>query len=135
MKAMNEFLVDIKDGDYEGGLKGQRRWPPGLKAKVVADTLVAGATVKGVAAHYGIAPSHLSDWRRLAREGKLVLPTLSGADFVPLCVEAPSLAPSLPTVSKPQEDFAVLELVKGDITIRFPGNTSAAQIGEIARAL
>jgi hypothetical protein len=79
MEAMSEFLVDAVRGP-----RGQRRWPHELKARIVAETLVDGATVKGVAERYDMVPSHLSDWRRMAREGKLVLPNLDGVSFVPV---------------------------------------------------
>lgn len=131
METKNEFLVDFKCNP-----KGKRRWPSELKARLVAETLVSGASVKSVALRHDIAPSHLSDWRRLAREGKLVLPNLDGVDFVgidfvPVSVEAPSL----PMTSKPTDHVALLELVKGDITIRLPLDTPAARIAEIAGAL
>lgn len=53
MEAMNEFLVDAARGR-----RGQRRWPDELKARIVAETLVDGATVKGVAECYYMVPSH-----------------------------------------------------------------------------
>lgn len=57
MEAMSEFLVDAVRGP-----RGQRRWPDEVKARIVAETLVDGATVKGVAKRYDMVPSHLSDW-------------------------------------------------------------------------
>lgn len=79
---LREFLVDAARRS-----RGQRRWPAELKARIVAETLVDGATVKGVAERHDMVPSHLSDWRRMNREGKLVLPNLDGVSFVPVAIE------------------------------------------------
>lgn len=49
---------------------GKRNWPPELKARIVAETLLEGETVKAVAKRYELIPSTVSDWRRMARQGK-----------------------------------------------------------------
>ena len=126
METMNEFLVDAARGR-----SGQRRWPDELKARIVAETLVDGATVKGVAERYEMVPSHLSDWRRMAREGKLVLPNLDGVSFVPVAIEEPSVM--LPDVD--EAEVGVIDLLKGEVTIRLAANTPASRIAEIAAAL
>lgn len=126
METMNEFLVDAARRP-----RGQRRWPDELKARIVAETLVDGATVKGVAERYDMVPSHLSDWRRMAREGKLVLPNLDGVSFVPVAIEEPAV--TLPDVV--EAEVGVIDLLKGDITIRLAADTSAVRIAEIAAAL
>ena len=71
MVATNEFLTGVPCSSG-----GARRWPIELKARIVAETLIEGATVKAVAKRYELIPSTVSDWRRMARMGKLVLPNL-----------------------------------------------------------
>jgi transposase len=102
-----------------------------LKARIVAETLIEGETVKAVAKRYELIPSTVSDWRRMARQGKLVLPHLDGLDFVPVEIEAPaSVFQPLPAASS-----RMIEVIKGDVTVRLAAATPAARIAEIARAL
>ena len=92
MEAMNEFLARIPRAS-----DGKRRWPLELKARIVAETLIEGATVNGVAKRYGLIPSSVSDWRRMARAGKLVLPNLDGIDFAPVQIEDAKPVEAVPT--------------------------------------
>lgn len=112
------------------GPRGHRRWPDELKAMIVTETLEPGATVAGVARKYDLRPNHLSAWRRMARDRKLVLPMSADVDFAPVCVADLEPAP-LPAVS----EMPMLEVVKGGITIRLDAATPADRIAEIAAAL
>jgi|TARA_R110000787_G_scaffold215217_1_gene324404 transposase len=126
MVATSEFLARLpRRAD------GKRNWPPELKARVVAETLIEGETVKAVATRYELIPSTVSDWRRMARQGKLVLPNLDGIDFVSVEVEE-----SVPVAQPLPNPFSnTLDVIKGDITVRLDAATPAARIAEIARAM
>lgn len=126
MGAISEFLASVpRRAD------GKRNWPPELKARIVAETLIEGETVKAVAQRYELIPSTVSDWRRMARQGKLVLPNLDGMDFVPVEVEAPApVAQPLAVTSS-----GTIDVIKGDVTVRLDTATPAARIAEIAKAL
>ena len=128
METRNELLVDVPRGP-----NGHRRWPDAVKARIVAETLIEGMTVKAVAKRYDVVPSHVSDWRRKAREGKLVLPNVDGVDFAPVVVAKP--AQLMPLVAPAPEPDEKIELVKGDVMIRFAGTTPAARIAELVAAL
>jgi transposase len=128
METRNELLVDVPRGP-----NGHRRWPDAVKARIVAETLIEGMTVKAVAKRYDVVPSHVSDWRRKAREGKLVLPNLDGVDFAPVVVAEP--AQLMPLVAPAPQPDEKIELVKGDVMIRVAGTTPAARIAELVAAL
>jgi transposase len=109
-----------------------------MKARIVAESLVDGATVNGTARRYDLTPSHLSDWRRRAREGKLILPVLDETPlFVPVRIEPDNeVAPSCSAdAAHVPPQTATLDIIKGEILIRLDSSTSARRIGEIAAAL
>ena len=126
MGAISEFLARVpRRAD------GKRNWPSELKARIVAETLMEGETVNAVAKRYELIPSTVSDWRRMARQGKLVLPNLDGMDFVPVEIETPApVAHPLSVTSS-----STIDVIRGDVTVRLDAATPAARIAEIARAL
>lgn len=58
---------------------GKPEWPLDLKARVVAETLIKGETVKWVAGRYDLIPGTVSDWRRMARQSHLRYKPSDGA--------------------------------------------------------
>lgn len=107
-----------------------RQWPDEVKARIVSESLRPGVTVNEVAERYGLRANHLSSWRTLARQGKLVLPEPEDAvEFAAMVIETP--APEQPTVKA----VGRAEIVVGSITIRLEEGASATRIAAIARTL
>lgn len=110
-----------------GGVRS-RKWPDEVKARIVAETLVPGATVNEVAARHGLKANHLSSWRTMARQGKLVLPALEDeVEFAAMVVAAPP-----PEKAAAEES---VEIIMGPVTIRLEISASAERIAAVARAL
>ena len=81
-----------------------------------------------VAERHGLKPNHLSTWRTMARQGKLVLPAPEDAvEFAAVIVEAPVAEPPIKKASRP-------EIIVGSVTIRLEEGVSAARIAAVARA-
>lgn len=129
--------------------RGNRRWPDTVKARIVAESFQPGARVVDVARRHDIIPHQLSDWRRMAREGKLVLP----ADVMTAVSDAPLSA------DKPEPAFVPLEVamtwqgagnmsgdgecdetceeitvtIGSDVIIRVPASATVARAAELIR--
>ncbi|WP_172332827.1 transposase [Mangrovicoccus sp. HB161399] len=108
-----------------------RKWPDELKAEIVAETLRPGATVNEVAARHGLQANQVSAWRRMARDGRLVLPAPDGAmEFVSLMVATPDA----PTDTGPSASGSV-EIAVGAVTVRLEPGASPERIASVVRAL
>ncbi|TGQ50016.1 transposase [Mesorhizobium sp. M1C.F.Ca.ET.193.01.1.1] len=113
-----------------GRREAHRQWPDEVKAQIVSESLRPGVTVNEVAERHGLKANHLSSWRTLARQGKLVLPAPEDAvEFAAMVIDTP--APEPPTAKQTSR----AEIVVGPVTIRLEEGASAARIAAIARAL
>lgn len=132
MDTPSEFLTKF---GVVVGPRGQRRWPDALKAQIVAETLEPGATVRDVAARYDLRPNHLSAWRRMARDGKLVLPALPEVEADCGPVFSPMVIEGLTERAHEAGGGATLDIIRGEVVIRLDAGTSADRIAEIVAAL
>ena len=130
--------------------RGNRRWPSEVKARIVAESLQPGVRVVDVAARYDIQPHHLSDWRRLARQGWLALPSdlmdalipaphpmVPEPAFVPLSIlPDPPDQPSPSSAVAAQDGTGVMTIEVGsDLLLRIPGDVAVDRAAALVRAL
>ena len=114
---------------YGGRQRRNRRWPDEVKARIVAETLRPGAPVGEVAERHGLKANHVSSWRTLARNGKLVLPVPEDpVEFATLMV-----APDVEGVAVAEP--AGPEVVVGSVIIRLEPGASAVRIASVVHAL
>lgn len=104
----------------------KRRWSDEAKGRMVAETLVPGVTVNEVARRHGVKANHLSSWRTLARQGKLVVPEIAGAEFT--AAVATGQPVEMPVTTS-------IDLIIGSLTVRLDAATPAARVAELAMAL
>ena len=124
METTVEFLTTGK-----AGRGGQRQWPEAVKARIVSESLRPGVTVNEVAERYGLRPNHLSSWRTMARQGKLVLPAPEDAvEFAAMVVDTIAAPTLVKDVTRP-------EIIVGPVSIRLEEGASASRIAAVARAL
>ena len=110
------------------GPTGRRTWPDDVKGRIVAESFEPGARVSDVARRHGMAAQHLSTWRRLARDGKIVVP-VDEPMFAHL-----EIAPQDEVASgSPTDGF--VEIDTGGITIRLPIDCTADRIADVVTAL
>ncbi|MDN5931893.1 MAG: transposase [Pseudonocardia sp.] len=97
-----------------------------MKARIVAETLEPGAQVSDVARRHGVQPQQVTAWRRLARQGRLVVPADGDVVFATLAVEAPE---------PPIERTASIEIEAEGVVVRLSADASAERIGAIVRSV
>lgn len=119
----------------------RRRWSEEDKGRIVAETLVAGASVSEVARRWQVCPQQVFTWRREAREVKLALPGSGSAPtFVPIVPEAPARASNgrPGSVSERAPGSATspsIEVRLAGAVVRVPVGTDGALLTRVLRAV
>jgi transposase len=120
--------------------RGYRRWPEDVKARIVAESFQSGARVVDIARRHGLAAHQLSDWRRRARQGELILPAdaMAGVSsdalpaFVPVSVEPEGVGRS---ADAGRISGVITIEIGNDLVLRVPGDVPAERAAALARAL
>lgn len=61
------------------GVVRRRGWNDEAKGRIVAEAIAPGAVIADVARRHDLAPQHLSNWIRAARDGRFALPAAHDA--------------------------------------------------------
>jgi transposase len=136
--------LTLKSSDHEPARRfevftgsGRRReWLPEEKARIVAESYEAGATVSAVARRYALSPQQLFAWRRAARQPLAEAPAPESL-FVPAVIAAPRPEPSARQRRKQKaaRDAGVIELEIDGITMRVGRGADAKTVTAVIRAL
>jgi transposase len=107
----------------------RRQWSDEEKGRIVAEAIAPGVVVAEVARRHDLAPQHLSNWIRAAKDGRLVLP----ADEMPSFVPVVSVAQATKAASERRRSF--IEIVIGAIKVRVLGGANTRDIEAVLRAV
>ena len=134
-------MFDVKD-DAKAGFRrvevltgpGRRRqWSENEKARILVETMVAGASVSAVARRWQICPQQVFGWRRQARlEGSGRPRTCGGMEpaFVPIVT---GVAPAPSQAAAPAS--ATIEVRLAGAVVRVVSGTDAALLVTVLRAV
>ncbi len=131
-------VVDAAREDLGAAVKrpSPRRWTADEKARIVRESFRSGKEVGEVAQHYGVPRKRLSEWRSLARQGKLDVASSLASGSGPVSA-APETGPAFAAVEVEDAPGSAgsVAIEAGGVTVRIGGDSSVARIAEIAAAL
>ncbi len=111
----------------------RRQWSDEEKARILAETRVAGASVSAVARRWQVCPQQVFGWRRQARVdagGQSRGHERFEAAFVPIVTD---VAPVSPRAAAPVS--AVIEVKLAGAVVRVASGTDAALLTAVLRAV
>ena len=139
--------LTLKSGDDEPvrrleiftGSGRRREWLPEEKARIVAESYEAGASVSAVARRHGLSPQQVFAWRRAARV-RLANGPAPEPLFVPAVVAEPksdlaAMRPAKQRQRKAGREAGVIELEIDGVAMRVGRGADARTVAAVIRAL
>jgi transposase len=131
-------MVDISDNTNVVSRRGEvtrvvrrRRWSDEQKGRIVAEAITPGAVIADVARRHDLAPQHLSNWIRAAKNGRFALPADEMPTFVPVVSVESAQAKKAAHERRP----SFIEIVMGAIKVRVSGGIDTRDIEAVLRAV
>jgi transposase len=130
-------MVDINDDtkrvrgrvEVRNGVVRRRRWTAEEKGRIVAEAIAPEAVIAEVARRHDLAPQHLSNWIRAAKDGRFALRADDEMAFVPV------VAASEPVAEKVTSPGAPIEIAVGFFVVRVPNGADARTLEAVIRAV
>ena len=109
----------------------RRRWTAEEKGRIVAEAILPDAVIADVARRHDLAPQHLSNWIRAAKDGRFALPAQDDVAFVPV------IATGDPRVDSTglSDQVAPIEIAVGSFVVRVPNGADARTLEAVVRAV
>ena len=124
-------VVGVRRLEVITGVGGRRSWSRDDKGRIVAESFAARANVSAVARRYGLRPQQVYAWRRLARDGALVLPAKDEVGFVPVVATGGEAAQPTATPAR----AGVVEIEVAGTVIRAAAGVDWRHLREVLRAV
>lgn len=119
-----------------GRIERRRRFSAEQKLAIVAEALAPGSSISAVARKYGLLPSQVFKWRRLAELGVIDVP---GASELPSLVGADVGAAQVPSSERPCAGRPMAGMVEVVLTtgarVRITGSADPAVVTAAIAAL
>jgi transposase len=113
------------------GVIRRRRWTDEEKGRIVAEAILPDAVIADVARRHDLAPQHLSNWIRAAKDGRFALPAESDVAFVPVIAAGDLRIDKAPT----PEQAAPIDIAVGAFVIRVLNGADARTLEAVMRAV
>jgi transposase len=139
MVDTNERHVARGRVEIRTGADRRRRWTAAQKGRIVAEAIRPGAVLAEVARRHELAPQHLSNWIRAAKDGHFALPADAaaplqpGPSFVPVVTRAPELQAA--SGKRRASERGTIEIAIGRAVVRIRAGADPRMVEALVAAL
>jgi transposase len=136
----NAITEPVRRLEVFTGAGRRRSWSDEDKARIVAEIVMSGDSVSGVARRHGLSPQQLFGWRRQLREFQTEFSEAEGLQFVPVVMDGPSSAPGVRRQRRAQRCKAepsagIIEVEIDGVTVRVGRSADAKTVKAVLRVL